>query len=183
MQKITMLGDEEKAGAYVLRLVVARGVAVRFGRFRGGAALPVPAGVYAYVGSALGGVGPRLLRHASRSQSEPHAIHPVLLARFAVLGLVRPGYRAASKRLHWHVDYLLEETAVDLTHVLVVRSRQPLEARLADLLLAETAVAPLAAGLGATDFPGRTHLLRIAESPNWWQAWVARTVRVLAAAC
>ncbi len=68
------------------------------------------------------------------------------------------------KRLHWHVDYLLEETAVTLSHILVIRSRARLETAVARRLNADPRTFAPAPGLGATDDAGSTHLLGIRES-------------------
>ena len=143
MDTVLLLGEAGPGGAYVLRLAVAQPLAISFGRFAGGELIPIPAGAILYTGSALGQAGGaalarRLLRHATRSGAQPpHPIRTDIERAFAAAGAAEAALRPPrQKRLHWHVDYLLEETAVDLTHVLVVRSRQPLEARLADLLLA-----------------------------------------------
>ena len=70
----------------------------------------------------------------------------------------------AQKRLHWHIDYLLEDTAVSLTHILVIRSRTRLETAVARSLNADPRTFAPAPGLGATDDAGSTHLLGIYES-------------------
>ncbi len=164
MDEITVVGDTAVAtGSYVLGLQVTADLHVRFGRFAGGAALPVPAGVYLYVGSAMGGLGARVLRHASRSQYDNHVIYDALKARLLAEGLLRVHWRPSPKKLRWHVDYLLEETAVELTHLLLIRSATRLESDLARWLMADAATAAIAPGLGASDgaMAGETHLLRV----------------------
>ncbi|HSM55442.1 MAG TPA: DUF123 domain-containing protein [Candidatus Sulfomarinibacteraceae bacterium] len=145
----------------------------------------MPIGVYVYVGSAMGCKGPaslapRLLRHASRSQGQPpHAIRARMLRHFRQLGLGGPRLQPPqNKSLHWHVDYLLDLREVALTHVIVLRSHQPLEGALADLLLGDPQCTPLAAGIGASDAPGHSHLLRIHEDDAWWLS-VFRRARAL----
>lgn len=182
---ITIGGDATCfGGVYVLWLHVAAPLAVVFGRYRGGQAVAVPAGDYFYVGSALSGLAGRLLRHATRSsvrspalqrdfgreeerakaldyepKAPPHAIRDELAAHLAETGL--PARPPAAKRLHWHIDYLLDEMDVELAGVWGWRTAEPLERALATWLTAQPGVVPLAAGLGASDDRGRTHLLRI----------------------
>ena len=183
---ITIGGDRAcRGGVYVLHVRLAAPRAVVFGRFRGSQPIALPAGDYFYVGSALGGLAPRLLRHATRSavrspalqrglgQKEerakaldyepgtPHTIRDELAARLADVGL--PARPPAAKRLRWHIDYLLDEPDVALAGVWVWRTAAPLERALANWLANQPGVAPLAAGLGAGDDPGGTHLLRLAN--------------------
>jgi Uri superfamily endonuclease len=153
-----------------------------FGSFRGGELLQVERGTHAYVGSAMGRNGSasltrRLLRHATRSAGKPaHPIRDELLDAFrrhsqnSACSLTLP----AGKRLHWHVDYLLDQPTVDLTDVLAVRCTARLETALADLLLADPNVRPVALGLGASDAPGKTHLLKTPANAQWWHALASR---------
>lgn len=171
MSAIVVLGDEgQQGGVYLLRLRVVESLAVRFGRFRGGASVAVPAGEAVYVGSARRALAPRLLRHASRANGWPHPIRAAMLAEFAAAGL--GGLRLpAEKRLRWHVDYLLEETAVTLTHALIIRAAEPLEKSLAHWLAARPETRPIAPGLGASDAgPGGApaHLLAVTAPDDWW---------------
>ena len=181
--RITIGGDPVCfGGVYVLRVRLAAPRAVVFGRFRGGQPILMTTGDYLYVGSALGGLATRLLRHATRSSVrtpalqralpadedrakalnyEPHAIRGELAAHLAAAGL--PARPPAAKRLRWHIDYLLDERDAELIGVWAWRTAEPLESALADWLAAQPGVVPLAAGLGASDDPGRTHLLRVAS--------------------
>ncbi|MCA9934113.1 MAG: GIY-YIG nuclease family protein [Ardenticatenaceae bacterium] len=169
MDQVVVVGDTAvSTGSYLLRIQVMADLQVRFGRFAGGAALFVPRGEYVYVGSAMRGLAARLLRHASRSQGAHHAIFVEMQRQFVALGLLRANWRLAPKRLHWHVDYLLEETAVTLTHVLLIRSRDRLESHLARRLMADAATHALIPSLGASDASGETHLLRVAADEAWW---------------
>ena len=164
----TAVSPQGWGGSYVLRLQVHTDLSVSFGRFRGGEPIAVPVGSYVYVGSALRGLGTRLLRHAARSESAPQAIYPLLHRQLQVWGALSPGWQPRRKTVRWHVDYLLQETAVSLTHVLALRSQRPLETQVARLLLADAAIRPLAPGLGASDDPGQTHLLRIPDGLDCW---------------
>lgn len=201
---VTLLGREGAGGGYVLRVRVARDCAVVFGGYGGGRAVAVPAGAYAYVGSAraergASSLGRRLVRHASRSEGRPaHRIRPALVAELLAAGL---GQRTedllprGAKRLHWHVDHLLDRAEAEIDRVLALRapsgtgaglarggvSGTPrgsgVEARIAALLGEDAEVEALAPGLGASDAPGRSHLLRVPAEAAWW----ARLVRKLAA--
>jgi Uri superfamily endonuclease len=169
---ITFCGDSLNSGAYILWLELRRDVALFFGRFRGGRVYELPAGSYAYVGSAMGARGAttltgRLLRHATRSGDRPpQTICDELAEQLAAVGLRSGGPLPAAKRLRWHIDYLLDETAVEITHITVARAPTRLESELARWLAAQPGVAPVAAGLGASDTPGETHLLRLGNAPG-----------------
>jgi Uri superfamily endonuclease len=181
MNLITIFGDSSHTGAYVLWLEVRTDLALSFGRFRGGRVIAAPAGQYAYVGSALGrgaaSLAGRLLRHATRcGDRPPHTIRLELAARLAEIGL-RPagGPLPAAKRLRWHIDYLLDEAAVEITGVTAIRTGERLESELARRLAGQPGAAPLAAGLGASDTPGETHLLRLAEGLDGAFSYIMET--------
>jgi Uri superfamily endonuclease len=162
---ITAWGDEGSGGTYLLWLTVAAPVAVVFGRFQGGQPVLVPAGNALYVGSAMGGLAARLLRHATRCAGPPQPIRAAMLAEFPALGLTNGRCHPPSgKKLHWHIDYLVEETAVTLTHVLLIRRPQRLEETLAHCLAAQPQTFLIAPGLGASDaHRGGAHLLGVNE--------------------
>ena len=176
MKTITILGDNEQSGAYLLRMSVRRDVAVRFGRFQGGRPILVPKGELLYVGSAMAQQGSmtlarRLLRHATRrDEGNPQQIQGAMLKVFedVELGTVqlKPPDR---KKLFWNVDYLLEEDVVDLSHVVILRTRSKFEDELAQFLEAEPKSCALAKGLGAHDSHGRTHILIFRETADWWR--------------
>ncbi|MCP4426675.1 MAG: DUF123 domain-containing protein [Chloroflexi bacterium] len=172
LNPITILGDEALGGAYALRLRVAEDTAVQFGRFRGGKPITVPAGECLYVGSAMKGMGRRLVRHASRTDADkPHPIRAEILAQFTAVGLLRQKERPFPlKRLHWNVDYLLELGSVTLTHAIILRSRERLETAVARYLIQQPSTFIIAPGLGANDAPGDTHLLGVRADESWWLA-------------
>ncbi len=175
-------GQEVCSGGYLLRIEVNERLSLSFGRFRGGERVQMERGTYVYVGSATGRKGPaslsrRLLRHATRSTGKPaHPIRDELLTSFRRNGWIQTCSSAlpAEKRLRWHIDYLLDEPAVDLTGVLALRSVSRLEEALADLLLADARVQPIARGLGASDAPGKTHLLSAPADSRWWHELAGR---------
>jgi Uri superfamily endonuclease len=164
---IILLGTRDTGGAYVLRIAVNRNLKVRFGRFQNGHAINVPAGVYVYVGSAMGSdqtLRRRVVRHATRSNNrKPHGIRDNLINMFGVEVLPK-----GKKKLHWHIDFLLDRSEVNLTHVIMVHSAQRLEEVFAEQLMADVSTSKLAKGLGATDARGHTHLLRVPEKMDWW---------------
>ena len=171
MNHITFLGEPCQTGTYVLWLQVRSDLAVSFGRFDGGRPVAVAAGHYAYVGSAMGrgGASPggRLLRHATRTACKPpHAIRAALLVELSAAGLALPRVcPPPAKRLRWHIDYLLDERAVEIVHVMLLRAAVRLESAVARRLAAVPDVAPLRPGLGASDTPGETHLWRLRGEP------------------
>jgi Uri superfamily endonuclease len=171
-------GDVSQGGTYLLRLTVRQPLLIKFGRFQGGEPVSVPVGDYLYVGSALAQKGSaslarRLLRHASRSGTRPsHPIQAVLLHQLSLCGLGPSSLQSpASKKLHWHIDFLLDEAAVELTAVFLIRSHLPLEAPLARWLTQLPTTQLLVAGLGGTDDPGGTHLLRVMADFDFWHTF------------
>jgi Uri superfamily endonuclease len=164
---IIILGDSSHTGAYILWLEARADLALSFGRFRGGRVIAAPAGQYAYAGSAMGrgatSLAGRLLRHATRHGDRPsHAIREELVARLAEAGLRPAGDSLpAAKRLRWHIDYLLDEIAVEIVGVTAIRTDARLESDLARRLAGQPGAVPLVAGLGASDVRGETHLLRL----------------------
>lgn len=173
---VLVLGADFPTGCYVLRIRVARDLVQRFGRYDGGRSVPLPAGAYAYLGSAMGrgasGLVRRLLRHCHRSEGRPpQAIRGALLRGFIDAGLASSDedpLPRGEKRLHWHVDHLLDRAEAEIDGVLILRSPQRLEPALARRLAEDPRSAPVAPGLGASDAPGATHLLRVPGGADWW---------------
>lgn len=176
MEEITILGEEAKTGAYLLRISVAKDLQVRFGRFQNGRPILVEKGEYIYVGSAMAGKGSmtlarRLLRHATRQdQNRPQKIRERLLLALTKAGMGAGNLQPpAEKKLFWNIDYLLEETTAALSHVLILRRQFYVEDDLAHFIMNEPESSIVVKGLGAQDKPGQTHLLRIKEVSVWWQ--------------
>lgn len=182
-------GSQTQGGVYLLRLTVSQPILVGFGRFQHGRSLPVAAGDYLYVGAALAAKGStslarRLIRHASRSNTAtPHLVRQKMLDLFPQIGLgPTPLLPPAHKTLRWHVDFLLEETAVTLTTAYLIRNNRlgvALETAVARFLLTLPNVSPLAVGLGSSDDPGGTHLLRVAADSAWWANFTAQLTAFL----
>lgn len=180
MSAVMILGDDCLGGTYVLRMRVAQDVWVRFGRFQGGDPVLIPQGEILYLGSAMRGLASRVLRHALRSEDKPaHGLYEPLLAEMREVGLVSDRFRSPmQKKLHWHIDYLLDKTtalskaqvSVSLTHAILIRSQERLEGELGAWLLVQPEIIVLASGLGASDVKGHTHLLGVKaeESDILW---------------
>ncbi len=169
---VTIIGEGGRAGAYVLRIALRRPTRLAFGRYAGGMEFELSAGDYLYVGSARGTRGAsslphRLLRHATRAAGPAHPLRERLTSELVDAGMgARPPER---KRLRWHVDYLLERPATEMSAVFVVRTEREMERELVERIRELPGVTVPVRGLGASDHPGSTHLLR-AETGVWLQA-------------
>lgn len=118
-------------GTYILVIVMTVGRTVAFGR--GSRVFHLEAGTYCYVGSALGpgGLGARLRRHAS-----------------------------TTKRMHWHIDYLLEHALI--TGAIVVADERRLECEWARWV--EGRAKTRIDGVGASDCSCPGHLFYLGTS-------------------
>ncbi len=174
IEPLTILGNSDTpGGTYLLGITVKNETEVVFGRFHHGHPVPIPAGHYLYVGSAMRGLGSRLLRHATRTPPHPpHTIRPRLKRALHLAGL--PAHSPRHKKLHWHIDYLLNTPQACLCHVIILHHPMPLEKQLAQWLLAKPETDILQPGLGASDHQGSTHLLRVPATATWQQDLVAQ---------
>ncbi|NTU96655.1 MAG: DUF123 domain-containing protein [Chlorobiaceae bacterium] len=167
----TLLGSYTPGGSYILMISLSAPVNLAFGRFMNGKPIELPDGDYLYIGSALGGIGShnplasRLVRHTARSGGKkPHAIREEVIALFAGHTCSRKNsIGIAQKKLRWHIDYLLDLSEAEITHIVVIRSPFRLERKLWELLrpLEETGVP--AHRLGAQDTRDSTHLLKLSD--------------------
>lgn len=167
--KFTIFGQIYRQGSYILLIVLRKPVSVAFGKFLDGRPINLAPGHYLYVGSALGSrrgafpLASRVLRHASRSDcSPPHEIRTALLNLFTSWSN-RPPARKTGKKLHWHIDYLLDRPEAEIIHVMLFPSPVRLEPHLADLLDSMPETSPVANRLGAQDASTGTHLFRITD--------------------
>ena len=95
-----------------------------------------PSGYYMYFGSALGGLEARIERHLRRD-----------------------------KRLHWHIDYLLQSSEiVEVWHII---SDQRLECMLCNEARQTSAIADIVAGFGSSDCHCISHLLYCVIKPSF----------------
>lgn len=166
----TIFGAPDRQGSYILSIKLDKPVSIAFGKFRNGQPIDLPAGRYLYVGSALGGrkggfpLASRLLRHASRSGGrDAHAIRTKLSKLFVSWGY-RPPARQSVKKLHWHIDYLLDWAEAELDHAFIFPSPLRLEPQLAELLDSMPETSVVADRLGAQDATSGTHLFRIDDA-------------------
>jgi len=183
MNNVLVVGGESLGGTYLLRMRVAQNIEVRFGRFQGGEPVLIPRGEMLYLGSAMRGLASRVLRHALRSGDKlPHGLYEPLLTEMQKVGLVNGRFRPPTqKKPHWHIDYLLDETPVTLTHTILIRSQERLENKLGEWLLAQPELFLLVPGLGASDVRGHTHLLGFKnDESNMWETLVDKLLRVVA---
>jgi Uri superfamily endonuclease len=177
----TIFGQNSRQGSYVLLIALDRRIEVTFGKFRKGAPLELQPGHYLYVGSALGSakgrfpLASRLLRHASRSDGKPtHAIRQALLDLFISWGYPAPAGQR-KKKLHWHIDFLLDRPEAEIEHVFLFPGATRLEPQIAALLAATPGTFPVADRLGAQDAASGTHFFRIDDMAEvlvrleaWW---------------
>ena len=170
--KITILGDAHPCGVYLLSIELTEDQKLAFGEFQNGKMITLPQGSYLYVGSAFGhhrssSLGYRLLRHASRSGAEiPHLIRPALQKSIDSAGLL--GSLPKRKTPHWHIDYLLDLLSAEIRGIVVLRTKMHIESQVADRLAQQPEVMILAKGLGASDYPGKTHLFYVDADAEWW---------------
>jgi Uri superfamily endonuclease len=171
---IQITGNRALEGAYILRVQVAGDLHVRFGRFQQSRPLALASGLYLYVGSAMGGgapLGRRIVRHLTRCEPlPPHRLRQTFISTFMGVA-THPGdlLPRRPKRLHWHIDYLLDHLQAEVTGVIALRSHSRHEATIAAQLAADPTTSPIAPGLGASDNRGATHLLRSKGDAGWWR--------------
>jgi Uri superfamily endonuclease len=176
IQSISFIGDQYSGGNYLLRIQVSGEVHIRFGQYREGERVRVPAGDYVYVGSAQSQLGSstlanRLLRHATRSGGKsPHLIRTALLEQLRSERMA--GVIPRKKNLHWHVDYLLDRSEAEIINVVVLRGSNFSESHLARIVEDQPETLVFAPGLGASDDPGSTHLLAVQGGEVWWSHMV-----------
>jgi Uri superfamily endonuclease len=95
-----------------------------------------PAGTYVYTGSAMKGLGPRLRRH-----------------------------RAKTKKIHWHIDYLLTLREARVRQIILYRAAPGQECRQNKRFAAKPGAAVILKNFGASDCKSGcvSHLLFFAD--------------------
>ena len=183
---ILIIGDDSQAGTYILWIHLKQSTTLRFGRFKKGKLISLPAGDYVYVGSALSEKGAtslsrRLVRHATRTGNKPpHTIREKMINRFIECGLgPRNLLPKRGKTLHWNVDFLLGLQSAEIVNIFAIRSSERLESRIAKLLESDPHTEVIEPGLGANDAPGNTHLLRVQADYTWWASFADNVMAVL----
>jgi Uri superfamily endonuclease len=153
-------------------------LAVTFGRFNNAKPIHIPTGKYVYIGSALGNkLGSRLMRHATRTDGSAQPLRAHLQLALNRHGM--PALPPTHKKLHWHVDYLLDCISAELTGILALCSKQRHETQIAAILAADPQTEIIAPGLGASDAHG-SHLLRVNADQTWWEILPERLATALA---
>ena len=179
------MGGESQAGTYVLRIHLIEDTTLRFGRFKRGKLISLPAGEYAYVGSALSEKGStslarRLIRHATRSGGQaPHRIRDEMMRRCVECGLANGILLPTSgKTLFWNIDFLLDLGSAEIVSLYAIRSPNRLESRLAKQLERDSHTEVIERGLGANDVPGNTHLLHVRAAEPWWESLAVQIANI-----
>lgn len=115
-------------GAYCLLMILDEDVGIRVGAL---GRVGFPKGVYAYAGSARGGIGSRVRRHLS-----------------------------ASKKRRWHIDYLLSAAHI-VTVISVPTDERGLECEIARSLLGIPGAEVVAKRFGSSDCGCPAHLVHL----------------------
>lgn len=126
---------ERSKGTYALLLRLEKPEDIVVGRL---GKFAFPAGYYLYVGSALGpgGLQARLARHLR-----------------------------AEKRLHWHIDYLIQRT--QLIEIWSIASRKRLECILAEIARNLPGAQAPVPRFGSSDCRCPSHLIYLAAKPDF----------------
>jgi Uri superfamily endonuclease len=108
-----------------------------------------PVGYYLYVGSALGpgGLRARLARHRRGSDSSS-----------------QPNPDPTGKKLHWHIDYLLQRA--QLVEVWSVTSEERLECKWGEVASGLSGAQVPVRGFGSSDCRCPAHLIYFSARPN-----------------
>ena len=173
--QICVLGETSRAGTYIVRIRLEEATELQFGRFKKGKRIPLSAGDYTYVGSALSEKGAtslarRLVRHATRSGNKPpHIIRELMVTQFNACGLGDGDLLPKSgKKLFWNIDFLLDLEIAEIINIIAIRSSKRLESTLAEFLEHNADTEIIEKGLGANDAPRNTHALRVNTDEKWW---------------
>lgn len=170
---IVVVGTGAWAGAYLLRIEVSTALCVRFGRFANGDAVALLPGAYLYIGSAQGKHGVPLLNRVTRHlvRTPPRPPQPCWEEWSAFLAEQNASLQPPSpKRLHWHIDFLLDEPEAQVQQIILIPSPHPIERPLAQYIENLACTELPAVGLGASDHRGHTHLVRRPGTQAEWAA-------------
>ena len=179
LHPITILGSPGVQGGYLLRIQVESPCRIIFGRHNHCRRIYIGSGVYMYLGSAMGIRGStslpcRVMRHVIRSGQRPsHKIRDVLRTYLVENKLADNRIEAIrNKRLHWHVDYLLDHENSDLTHIMLLCNQYRIERYVYTVLSNKKEVEIIEPGLGASDTQNKTHLWKLHETDGFWRLLV-----------
>ena len=166
---ITCFGNNSRQGTYALFILLSKKLELGFGKFLQGRSIPLEPGFYAYIGSALSKnptampLARRLVRHASRSNGKPpHEVRGHMIRLFQENNLGTADLQPpADKKLHWHIDYLLDSQYAQIIKVYVIRSPFRLETVISELAMSLDETFIIVRKLGARDTKSGTHLLGV----------------------
>ena len=169
--QFTVFGNKYRMGSYILFIRISSPFQLAFGKFQQSRLFTIPESDYLYIGSALGGnksgnpLARRLIRHASRSDGKaPHEIRAALINFFSKDDIaLKNAIKPSTKKIHWHIDYLLDRPEAAISHIMMIRSPMKMERKLSELLESLHETSMLAPRLGAQDTPNSTHLLQITD--------------------
>ena len=167
--QFTIFGNKYTMGSYILFIRISSSFQLAFGRFQQSRLFSIPEGNYLYIGSALGGKGyplaRRLIRHASRSNGkQPHKIQIEIIKLYSKNDAARKcAVIASEKKLHWHIDYLLEHKEAEITHIVILQHPEKMEPHLSEFLASIRETSLVAPRLGAQDTRNSSHILRITD--------------------
>ena len=167
----TLFGNNDRMGSYLLLIHLSKSVELAFGMFQKGKLFTIPKGDYIYIGSALGKnrsgspLARRVIRHTSRSGGKKHhRIRDTMLNLFSEKEfIINREINSSAKKIRWHIDYLLDLSEAEITHIVLIRSPMRIEQKLSELLekLDETSL--IAPRLGAQDTRKSTHILKLSN--------------------
>jgi Uri superfamily endonuclease len=167
--QFTIFGNKYTMGSYILFIRISSSFQLAFGRFQLSRIFSIPEGDYLYIGSALGRTGNplarRLIRHASRSSGKkPHEIREAIVKLFSNNDASRNcTIEPTEKKLHWHIDYLLEHAEAEISHIVIIRNPEKIEHNLSEFLSSVQETTQLAPRLGAQDTRNSTHILSVID--------------------
>ncbi len=146
-----------RRGAYVLAIHLKESSVIQIGT-KTDKKIVFPAGYYVYIGSAMGRKGSssiqnRLIRHATRRNGKHQVILDLLRKHLFISTQLKSSAIPAqySKKLHWHIDFFLENHNASIRKIYVIFTSQPLEEKLSLFLNSHDAFLPIEKGLGASD--------------------------------
>jgi Uri superfamily endonuclease len=164
---------EAELGTYALLLKLDKQERITVGRL---GTFGFPAGYYLYVGSALGpgGLRARLARHRRGSESSSGrgaqgaspqpSLPPPEGVKAALLTAPQSRSGQTDKKLHWHIDYLLQRA--QLIEVWSVASAEKLECKWGEAARRLSGAQVPVRGFGSSDCRCPTHLIYFSARPD-----------------
>jgi Uri superfamily endonuclease len=137
---------DAEPGTYALLLKLDKQERITIGKL---GTFNFPAGYYLYVGSALGpgGLRARLARHRRDSENSTGS-----------------SSSPRGKKLHWHIDYLLQRA--QLVEVWSVASEERLECKWSEVARGLSGAQVLVRGFGSSDCCCPAHLIYFSAPPH-----------------